>query len=563
MRSLPVALVVASVLLLAACSGSSRKARSADGDADRQSFTVFVTTELQGTIEPCGCSTDPLGDLARTAALIANARHSSPAVLHLDGGSMLYSTIPVPAHLDAQEALKADLLVDAFADPLGTAAVGLGPYDLAKGPEAVRPARHAVNLGDDAGIPLAPPRVVDAGGVKVGVFGVVSPDALAAIDGVQVVDPVGPSKEAVAALRAQGARIVIALAHMTRRDATALARDVPGIDFVIIGQDAPNEPHRIRTGPDRIGDTWLLQPANRGQVVSRLDVTIRDDAGPLHDAIGAARAEDEIAELGARIERLEADVATWEADPSSDPAFLALKKEELAGLRDERTALAANPVRAPDKGSWFVMEQVRIRRALPCDVEVQAAKSAFDKAAGEANLAAAAGLQAPEPPPGTAGYAGIEECGYCHRDAVNFWKESRHALAWETLVRDHKEYNYDCISCHVTGWDRPGGSTLAHNEGLRDVQCETCHGPGSIHIDYDGKESPKTMLRSPPESLCVTCHNEEHSDTFDFEAYLRDVTGPGHGEAFRKSLGDGPTGRELRAAGLEKAGREVGEGCRK
>jgi cytochrome c2 len=54
--------------------------------------------------------------------------------------------------------------------------------------------------------------------------------------------------------------------------------------------------------------------------------------------------------------------------------------------------------------------------------------------------------------------------------------------------------------------------------------------------------------------VCLSCHTPEHSDTFQFEPYLRDVVGKGHGEARRTALGDGPTGRELRAAGLAKAG---------
>jgi hypothetical protein len=41
------------------------------------------------------------------------------------------------------------------------------------------------------------------------------------------------------------------------------------------------------------------------------------------------------------------------------------------------------------------------------------------------------------------------------------------------------------------------------------------------------------------------------------------MTGPGHGAAFRKALGDGPTGAALRAAALAKAGAELGEGCGK
>jgi hypothetical protein len=124
-----------------------------------------------------------------------------------------------------------------------------------------------------------------------------------------------------------------------------------------------------------------------------------------------------------------------------------------------------------------------------------------------------------------------------------------------------KEASYDCISCHVTGWEEPGGSNLAHNEALRDVQCENCHGPGSLHVEANGKEKVRSLVLRTPEDRCKNCHNEDHSDTFQYEAYLRDVLGPGHGEKFRAELGDGPTGRKLRSAALEKAGRELGAGC--
>ena len=127
-----------------------------------------------------------------------------------------------------------------------------------------------------------------------------------------------------------------------------------------------------------------------------------------------------------------------------------------------------------------------------------------------------------------------------------------------------KPFDYDCIGCHVTGWDEPGGATMAMNEALRDVQCETCHGPGSRHVDADEADVKQTIRLAPPEGQCAAqCHTAEHSDTFDRVPYLRDVLGPGHGEKARAILGSGVTGRELRAAGLAKAGAAIGAGCPK
>lgn len=559
-KCIAAALSACVALAAAGCSASSSNGKG-KSEPKAKEFQIFVTTEMKGQIEPCGCNSDPMGDLARTAALIAEARKAGP-VLVVDGGSFLYSAVSIPDTMDAQEELKADLLVQAFTDKLGAAAIGLGPYDLSKGTAKVRPARHAVNLGKDSGVPTEPPKVIEVGGVEVGIFGVVEPIALDGT-GVEATDPIPAARLAVADLEKKGAQVIIALAHMPRAQAQELARKVEGIDFVVVGQNAPAFPEQVQTAPSSAGKAWLVQPADRGQVLTRLEVSVRDTDAGFSDAIGQERAAVEIAALEGRLQALRNDLSKWKSDPDADPAFVKTKENEVPELEQAIARLEKTPLQVPADGNWFAMAQVPIKRGLPCDPAIQAAKTAYDKQVGKANVEAAADLEPPEPAEGMPGFVGTGECRYCHAEAVEFWKKTRHHEAWETLVEVNKEFNYDCIGCHVTGWDQPGGSTLAHNDELRDVQCEVCHGPGSIHVDEDGKETPKTLVLAPAETVCIECHNKEHSDTFDYTAYLRDVTGPGHGAEFRERLGDGPTGGELRRAALEKAGLEIGEGCLK
>src|SRR5205823_491936 len=107
----------------------------------------------------------------------------------------------------------------------------------------------------------------------------------------------------------------------------------------------------------------------------------------------------------------------------------------------------------------------------------------------------------------------------CHQKEVDFWKKTHHAQAWATLEHVNKQFDRSCISCHVTGWMKPGGSTLgtlAKDDTLRDVQSERCHGPGSLHAE-DGKRR-ETMRRDIPQTICADCHTPEHSDTFDYTA---------------------------------------------
>jgi hypothetical protein len=171
---------------------------------------------------------------------------------------------------------------------------------------------------------------------------------------------------------------------------------------------------------------------------------------------------------------------------------------------------------------------------------------------------AAINLKNPPPPPpaepGRASFVGVAACVACHAPAVALWKKTVHAAAWKTLAGG-KQADYKCIGCHLTGYGQVGGSALGFTKGLEAVQCENCHGPASLHVAAKGLEEPSSLRRAVPETTCLACHNEHHSDTFQYQAYLRDVLGPGHAGEARKKLGDGPTGHSLRAAALAAAKR--------
>jgi hypothetical protein len=560
--------VIGLVASAACCSKSEVKGGGSATEsrpAPKPTFTLFALAEMRGQIGPCGCTSDPLGDISRTVKLVDEARGQGP-VLVVDAGSLLYSKNPVPPHLDAQEELKANLLTSIYKDDLQVTAVGLGPADLAKGVAGIRFPRQAANISDPA-VPTEPAKLVTVGDAKVGVFGVVASDAVdITADGKKIVpgDPVAAGKRAVETLRKGGAQVVIGLVQApSKRDAVALVRDIGGIDLAVAGLGAvAPEPDRIEVEPTKVGNGWLVVPANRGQVVSRLDVYVRPGTAPLVDAIGRAAAAAKVVHLDKDIASLDADLAKFAQDQDADPKFVAAKQAEREALVAQKQQLMKQPLAAPAQGSFFTLEQIRVNKTLACSGPVRDAIKSFDLAAGEANVKAAAGQPVPAPAKGKPSYVGSEACSDCHQDQVDFWKTTRHAGAWKTLVDRGQQFDYECIGCHVTGWGQPGGSNLAHNENLRDVQCETCHGPGSIHVAKGGEETPAAVVLSPKPELCASqCHTKEHSDTFQYEAYLRDIVGPGHGANARDKLGDGPTGRQLRSAALDKAGRTLGAGC--
>jgi hypothetical protein len=489
---------------------------------------LVATAEVKGTTEPCGCNSDPLGDVARVVELAKGG-------LLLDAGGLLFDRgAASPAMAPEQEA-RARLLGEVY----GKALVGLGPDDLVRGADKVGPKRLAANV---EGLPTMPEQVVKVGAVKVGVFGVVSPKRMTAGD------PRAAAKAAIAKLRKRGAEVVVALLGMARAEAHELMEAVPGVTIGIAGGDVGEGMNEAQP----VGGGWLVSPADQGRRAVRIEVHLSGGKLQLVESTGARKLRAE--KMGERIAQLAKQIETWRKDPAADAAYLAERERELTGLERERAALMVP--KPPPKTSWIGYELVSIRSKLPRDEKVAASLKELARTIGKMNFTAAEKEAPPPVEQGKASYVGGAACVTCHKPAVAFWQRTVHARAWKTLVEVDKQYNYECTGCHVTGLGQPGGAHLASVEKkkLVDVQCEVCHGPGSIHVDDAGMESPKTLVRVPKERFCVEqCHTKEHSDTFDLVPYLRDILGPGHGEKRRRALGDGPTAAELRKKALEVA----------
>ncbi len=521
---------------LALAAGGAMGARAAAGGEKR--LTIFYTAEIHGTLEPCGCTSDPLGDVARYAALVRAASAAGPTLL-VDGGGLSYPETSSPKERPAN-ALRARFLartLDGLKVPFWA---GLAETDLQDHAEVV-PKRLAVNLTGAAGV--APSRLETIGGVRVGVFGVADP-ALATRMGGQAEDPVASAKQEVARLRGAGAELVIALAPLDRPTARRLAR-AAAPDLVVLGRQVGKGLPRA----EAVGSSFLVAAADELQRVGRIDLVWRGGR-PLVDAGGPDAAALRRIEIDNQLSRLDEDLARWSASASADAKFVAAKKTERAELEKERAELN-RPWSPPASGSYFTNQLIPLRRSLPRDPQTAAGMRKLDGEVGALNLKTAPPPVPPEP--GRPAFVGDAKCASCHAPALAFWKKTVHATAWKTLVEVNKQNDYRCVGCHVTGYGQVGGSSLGHTERLRDVQCEVCHGPGSLHVAAKGLEEPAAVRRDTPATVCAGCHTEQHSDTFQYEAYLRDVLGPGHGAAARQKLGDGVTGHQLRSAALARA----------
>jgi hypothetical protein len=104
-------------------------------------------------------------------------------------------------------------------------------------------------------------------------------------------------------------------------------------------------------------------------------------------------------------------------------------------------------------------------------------------------------------------YMGSQACKTCHEYAYKKWKEQKHAHAYETLENVGSDYDPECVVCHVVGLKYESGFVGPDKTPkLRDVGCESCHGPGSEHVLSVGEEPTRE-----PKTTCVGCHTSENS----------------------------------------------------
>ena len=110
------------------------------------------------------------------------------------------------------------------------------------------------------------------------------------------------------------------------------------------------------------------------------------------------------------------------------------------------------------------------------------------------------------------GYVSATACQQCHEQEYLHWSATRHAFAYETLLKKERYFDAGCVSCHTTGFGYQTGFQIGDQDStLAGVQCETCHGPGKQHV---GNPKKSNIRSGADTSLCLACHDTKHSPGF-------------------------------------------------
>ncbi len=469
---------------------------------------VLLINELMGYIEPCGCTIDlKLGSIERLDALIDRLQAEAPTAV-LTVGSHLFDHEHIKEHSLPQEQAKAKLLRSIIASWPSDAHID-GALDVAAGKEFYQKLKNAIplqELSKDASTQdiSTAYTIIKKSNYSIGLIALKSNDQK---DHKKVID------QALQAFTQAHTNFNMVISTLTRAELRILAQSYPQIQFWILGHKAQEEQQLIPIEhqiPKRY--SYIIEAGDRGRHLGVIKLYGINETGTFQDPVGDRKRQLKSLELKIKMRQKFAAM-------SSSPFV----KKGLSKLQTELATLKSSPLQTFKKQVEYQL--IPISKELVSSPRVEAMVKSYQKSLQTLNMKNAS--QVKPPPANGNGYAGMAECSLCHPDAEVFWKETRHAHAWQTLVDANKTFDVGCVGCHVTGWQEPGGSALGHTEKLQDVQCEACHGPAAKHAEIGGGES-YVKLKVPSEK-CESCHNQLHSPKFNYESYLKKVIGPGHG----------------------------------
>lgn len=275
---------------------------------------------------------------------------------------------------------------------------------------------------------------------------------------------------------------VIVFSFLDRLSTRRLVRDTAWIDVAVLHEDA-----RERSSLDPIGSGFLMEAGDRGRYVAKITIHEPDLGRPLqYTAPRPSLPKNPL---------FKTPISTAKvliARPNK-----ARLQFELIPLDDQ---IPANPAM-----SKSIVRYTQQLRSLYAD-----------------RTRTGSPIDQPKSP-----YTGLNACGDCHPDAVKFWSTTKHAQAWQTLETLNKTFDAECVECHVTGWQQPGGSSIGFVAQLENVQCEVCHGPGRPHVESGG--DPALLTHQYGAAQCKACHNKHHSPRFAYPEYRLHILGTGHG----------------------------------
>ena len=474
----------------------------------KPTVALVLSGEQHGYIEPCGCSEMLSGGLSRRADLVKQLQGKSWEVVGLDLGGTLERD-------RYQSQLKFNLTLNVLED-LGYQAIGMGPEELRLGVDTLI-GQHQNRLTELA---TQEPSFVSAN-VTIYEAPDLSPRRTDIIT-------VGDAKIGVTSVLSESYRKKLSAADVNDPTRLKVSPPAEALEDVV--------PKFAEAGTDfniLLAQTPLPEAEALAKQFPQFAVVLSAEGGDEPPSETHTVGDTLIVQVGRKGKY--AGVLGYYADNKEQPFQF-----ELIDLDKNRFT-----------NSTLVEKHLReYQRNIEADLE-----SVF------------ASLPKSFHPSGQS-FVGAETCGKCHTKAFAKWSTTKHAHAYESIVKGRegqftepiaRNLDTECIGCHVTGWnpehDLPYDSgflpeRLAESKGepqrytaLKGQQCENCHGPGSGHVELEtawktdranvdesqlkASRRQMTLTKEVAEDrLCIKCHDHENSPKFEFAKYWEEVKHP-------------------------------------
>jgi len=328
------------------------------------------------------------------------------------------------------------------------------------------------------------------------------------------------------------ADLTILLSSLPKQSNEEIARKFNNIHLIVqSGQGSNNQV------PVNINNTLLCQTASRGKYLGHLQIDWNDSKTWGNDTPDQLQKEyNRLDRINWQIGRMQKRVSKPELDNNAQFQQLLTEKNttersirELKKSKEKvgqsscsykNTFIALKTSLPEDKTIKAIVDQTRREvNQINRKVQQKRRKKRKDREQIEGRLRIPESLRE---------MAGWQSCRKCHLRQVEFYLQTSHAGALQTLVANDQQYNPECLLCHVTlptydlreiqEMDILGRMPLE----LQNVSCEACHGPAQNHTRNPENVPPKT----PVLATCIQCHTDERDDNFIFTEKLEKIRCP-------------------------------------
>ena len=450
-------------------------------DWPKPQLALVFTGFQDGYLEPCGCAgmQEMKGGLSRRMSFFGTLKEMGWPVVAIDGGDLCNGK------MDKQSELKFAHTLEAFRR-MGYDAVGLGMNDLVfsaydllgytlelEGTESMFTAANVSPL-DFNDAYLAPYKIIERNGVKLGIVSIVTNSQLANIQDPAIVreNPIRRLREIIPKLDAAECRYLILISHGKRGAVLQETEDIldtfPNKFSIVLVNDPPAEPPRRKPRMSKNEYTYIIEVGEKGKFAVVLGLFEGENTPPKYQSVA----------LDARYNNSPIIMGMMEAYQER------LKEEGPSGLNIK----AYNDPHKDLMGNYIGSKECQSCHEPSYDVW---------RKTGHATA----------------------------------WKSLLQT------AKPARNYDPDCVGCHVVGWHPQSmypytsGFDIGRQEetrNLTNVGCESCHGPGENHKNAElgtnktRQAELRNAVRLPQENAqkkCILCHDGDNSPLFNFETY--------------------------------------------